>query len=73
AVRRAMRTGLRRNAVIAIGNSGDRSFAPLLERLRADEDEVVAESADWAARRLSSSESGPHANSPTALPVAPSK
>lgn len=73
AVRRAKRTGLRRNAVIAIGNSGDRSFAPLLERLRADEDEVVAESADWAARRLSSSESGPHANSPTALPVAPSK
>ena len=61
AVRRAKRTGLRRNAVIAIGNSGDRSFAPLLERLRADEDEVVAESADWAARRLSSSESGPHA------------
>jgi epoxyqueuosine reductase len=73
AVRRAKRTGLRRNAVIAIGNSGDRSFAPLLERLRADEDEVVAESADWAARRLSSSEGGPHANSPTALPVAPSK
>jgi epoxyqueuosine reductase len=73
AVRRAKRTGLRRNAVIAIGNSGDRSFAPLLERLRADEDEVVAESADWAARRLSPSQSGPQANSPSALAVAPSK
>jgi epoxyqueuosine reductase len=73
AVRRAKRTGLRRNAVIAIGNSGDPSFAPLLERLRADEDEVIAESADWAARRLSPSPSEPQANSPSAFPVAPSK
>ena len=53
AVRRAKRTGLRRNAVIAIGNSGDRRFAPLLEKLKADEDKVVAESAKWAAKKLS--------------------
>ena len=52
AVRRAKRSGLRRNAVIAIGNSGDRRFAPLLEKLKVDEDPVVAESAGWAARRL---------------------
>lgn len=52
AVRRAKRSGLRRNAVIAMGNSGDRRFAPLLEKLKADEDEVVAESAEWAAKRL---------------------
>ena len=32
AVRRAKRSGLRRNAVIAMGNSGDRRFAPLLEK-----------------------------------------
>lgn len=52
AVRRAKRGGLRRNAVIAMGNSGDQRFAPLLEKLKADEDEVVAESAAWAAKRL---------------------
>jgi len=51
-VRRAKRTGLRRNAVIAMGNSGARKFLPLLEKLRNDEDEVVAESAAWAARKL---------------------
>ena len=53
AVRRAKRVGLRRNAVIAMGNSGDQRFAPLLEKLKADEDPVVAESAEWAAKKLS--------------------
>jgi epoxyqueuosine reductase len=53
ALRRAKRSGLRRNAVIAMGNSGDRRFGPLLEKLKADEDAVVAESAEWAAKRLS--------------------
>src|SRR6476646_9238924 len=53
AVRRAKRGGLRRNAVIAMGNSGDPRFAPLLEKLKADEDPVVAESAEWAAKKLS--------------------
>jgi epoxyqueuosine reductase len=52
-VRRAKLAGLRRNAVIAMGNSGDRKFAPTLERLAGDEDQVVAESAGWALRRLS--------------------
>jgi epoxyqueuosine reductase len=51
-VRRAKRAGLRRNAVIAMGNSGDRKFLPLLDKLGSDEDEVVAESAGWARRRL---------------------
>jgi epoxyqueuosine reductase len=51
-VRRAKRAGLRRNAVIAMGNSGDRKFHPLLDKLAADEDEVVAESAAWAIRKL---------------------
>ena len=53
AVRRAKRSGLRRNAVTAMGNSGDERFGPLLERLKTDEDSVVAESAEWAAERLS--------------------
>ena len=47
-VRRAKRSGLRRNAVIAMGNSGERKFLPLLEKLSGDEDEVVRESAAWA-------------------------
>ena len=51
-VRRAKRAGLRRNAVIAMGNSGDRKFLAVLERLAGDEDEVVAESAAWAVRKL---------------------
>ncbi len=53
AVRRAKRSGLRRNAVIAMGNSGDRRFQPLLEKLQKDEDEVVAASAEWAAKQIS--------------------
>jgi epoxyqueuosine reductase len=59
AVRRAKRNGLRRNATIAMGNSGDRRLIPLLEKLKADEDEFVAESAAWAAKRLRT----PHAQS----------
>jgi epoxyqueuosine reductase len=53
ALRRAKRAGLRRNAVIAMGNSGDQHFGPLLEKLKTDEDPVVADSAAWAAKRLS--------------------
>jgi epoxyqueuosine reductase len=51
-VRRAKRAGLRRNAVIAMGNSGDHKFLPLLEKLAEDDDEAVAESAAWAAGKL---------------------
>jgi epoxyqueuosine reductase len=47
-LRRAKRSGLRRNAVIAAGNSGDRKFLPMLEKLAHDEDKTVAESARWA-------------------------
>lgn len=51
-VRRAKLAGLRRNAAIAIGNSGERKFLPLLEKLAGDEDDLVAESAAWAHRKL---------------------
>jgi epoxyqueuosine reductase len=51
-IRRTKRTGLRRNAAIAMGNSGNRKFLPLLEKLATDEDLVVAESAAWAAKKL---------------------
>ena len=51
-VRRAKRDGLRRNAIIAMGNSGDKKFLSVLENLASDEDEVVRESATWAVRKL---------------------
>ena len=51
-VRRAKLSGLRRNAVIAMGNSGDKKFLPTLKQLREDPDPVVAEHASWAAARL---------------------
>jgi epoxyqueuosine reductase len=52
-IRRAKRSGLRRNAAIAMGNSGNQRFLPLLKELAADQDSVVAESANWAVERIS--------------------
>ena len=54
-IRRAKRAGLRRNAAIAMGNSGNPRFLPVLENLRADDDPVVAESARWGLEQLSRS------------------
>src|SRR5580700_5555300 len=51
-VRRAKRSGLRRNAVIAAGNSGKRKYLPLLERLARDEDETLAATARWARQQI---------------------
>jgi epoxyqueuosine reductase len=51
-IRRTKRNGLRRNAAIAMGNSGNQEFLPLLDQLAGDEDESVAESALWARTRL---------------------
>ena len=51
-VRRAKLSGLRRNAVIAMGNSGDKKFVPTLKKLCEDSDPVVAEHARWALARL---------------------
>jgi len=55
-LRRAKRAGLRRNAVIAMGNSGNKKFLAQLERLAADEDEVIAESAAWAIQKINSAD-----------------
>jgi epoxyqueuosine reductase len=54
-IRRTKRSGLRRNAATAMGNSGNKEFLPLLDQMAADEDEVVRESAVWAKKRLSAS------------------
>ncbi len=52
AIRRAKRSGLRRNAVIAMGNSGRKEFLPVLEKLADDEDAIVACHAAWARDQL---------------------
>ena len=51
-VRRAKLSGLRRNAAIAMGNSGDEKFVPTLERLAIDPDALVADHAKWALQKL---------------------
>jgi epoxyqueuosine reductase len=47
-IRRAKLSGLRRNAVVAMGNSGNKKFVPTLKKLSEDPDPVVAEHARWA-------------------------
>jgi epoxyqueuosine reductase len=51
-IKRAKLSGLRRNAVIAMGNSGNKKFVPTLQKLSEDPDLVVAEHARWAVAAL---------------------
>lgn len=51
-IRRAKLSGLRRNAVVAMGNSGNTKFVATLKRLADDADSVVAEHARWALQKL---------------------
>ena len=51
-LKRTKRNGIRRNAIIAMGNSGNREFLPLLSNLIHDEDGVIAEHARWAESKL---------------------
>ena len=51
-VKRTKRSGIRRNALIAIGNSRDESLMPAVERASHDVDPVVAEAASWAKQQL---------------------
>jgi epoxyqueuosine reductase len=51
-IKRTKLSGLRRNAVIAMGNSGNAKFAPALSKLAEDEDSIVAEHARWASGQL---------------------
>ena len=52
-IKRIGRNRMVRNAAIAAGNSGRDELVPVLERLTADDDPVVAEAASWALGRLS--------------------
>ncbi|MFP4534327.1 MAG: tRNA epoxyqueuosine(34) reductase QueG [Spirochaetaceae bacterium] len=49
---RAGRIGLIRNACIVAANNGARELLPELRRLTTDKNEVIAEHAEWAVRRL---------------------
>ena len=54
-VKRAKRSGLRRNAIIAMGNSGNEKFQPILAALAEDADPVIVQHARWALTRLGDS------------------
>jgi len=47
-MKRAKLGGLKRNAAIAMGNRGDESYLPALEKALGDEEEVVRSHAAWA-------------------------
>ncbi|MFZ0690884.1 MAG: tRNA epoxyqueuosine(34) reductase QueG [Acidobacteriaceae bacterium] len=51
-VRRAKWSGLRRNLAIAMGNSGQPRFLPILAQWSSDTDPVVADAAQWAIQSL---------------------
>jgi epoxyqueuosine reductase len=53
-VKRVKLSGLLRNAAIAMGNSGDRSYLPRLRELALHDDPAIAEHARWAIARLES-------------------
>jgi epoxyqueuosine reductase len=55
ALRRAKWRGLLRNALVAAGNSGDASLAPLVRRHAESQDALLAEHARWALARLRAS------------------
>lgn len=49
---------LRRNVAIAMGNSGDERFLSRLGEWASSEDEVLAESAQWAVGRIRARDAG---------------
>ncbi len=51
-LKRAKRSGLLRNAAVALGNSGKSEAVPALERAARDADPLIREHADWALRRM---------------------
>lgn len=51
-VKRAKRDGMRRNALIAIGNSADTSALAVTQRIASDPNPAVADAANWATNKL---------------------
>lgn len=52
-VKRVKFSGVKRNVAVAMGNSGNRAFLPVLEKMAVGDDEFVAEHARWAMDKLS--------------------
>ena len=52
AIKRAKWRGLLRNVLVAIGNSGNPRFIPLLKEFAAGQDPLLAEHASWALKQL---------------------
>ncbi len=51
-LRRTGRAAMVRNALLAMGNSGDRRHLPTLEEMKSDGNPLVAEQARWSLRKL---------------------
>lgn len=51
-VERTRRKRLLRNVAVAMGNSGDEQFVPRLQEWSESEDEILAETATWAMKRI---------------------
>ncbi len=58
-IARSRYRGFLRNVAVVMGNSGNKRFAPALERLAAWPDEVVSTHAAWALRRLAAGAASP--------------
>ena len=68
ALERPKRRGLLRNVCVAMGNSGNRAFIPVLEDLLQDEEPLIREHAAWALEQL---RDGPAARTPDTGPYSP--
>ena len=51
-IKRIKRGGFVRNVCVALGNVGDRSDLPTLERAAADPEPLIAEHAAWAIKQI---------------------
>ncbi|RMF65741.1 MAG: hypothetical protein D6743_07555 [Calditrichaeota bacterium] len=51
-VKRSKRDGLLRNVAVAMGNSGEEKFLPVLRKLAQEESPLVAEHAQWAMEKI---------------------
>jgi epoxyqueuosine reductase len=56
---RAKRSGLLRNVCVALGNVGDETAFPALQKAAKDSEPVVAEHARWAIERITQAQRGP--------------
>jgi epoxyqueuosine reductase len=53
-IKRVKRRGFLRNVCVALGNAGDASDIPALERAATDPEPLIAEHAEWAIRQIRS-------------------